>query len=67
MFKTTKLYSLILHWVTFTFIRGHSCIKNKKNFGVYFLANLSIDLDEIRYVATTRWFVEAHAKFIVHK
>ena len=43
----------------------------KKNSGLHFLflflflvANISIDLDEIRYVATTCWFVEALARFI---
>ena len=36
-------------------------------FGVHFLANASIDLDKIDYVATTCWFVEAHAKFILDK
>ena len=38
-----------------------------KNFGVHFLANFSVDLDEIRYVATTCQFVEAPAKFSLHK
>ena len=35
------------------------------NLGVHFLANLCIHLDEILYVATTCWFVEAHGKFIL--
>ena len=36
------------------------------NFGVHFLSKVIIDSDEIQYVATTCWFVEAHAKFILH-
>ena len=36
-----------------------------QNFGGHFLANLRMDLDEIQHVATTGWFVEAHAKFIL--
>ena len=28
-------------------------------------ANASIELDEIQYIATTCWFVEAHVKFIL--
>ena len=48
-----------------TFSQGDSCLKKKKKtLGVHFLANLSIDLDEIQYVATTCWFVKAHAKVI---
>ena len=38
-----------------------------KNFVIHFLANLSIDVEGIQYVATTCWFVEAHSKFILHK
>ena len=32
-----------------------------------FLKKFILDLDEIQYVATTCWFIEAHAKFILHK
>ena len=60
--EITKLHVLI----SFTSIQGHSCIRNQ-NFGVHFLTNLSISLDEIQYVATACWFVGAHAKFIFHK
>ena len=35
--------------------------------GVHFLTNSCIDLDEMQYVATTCWFVQAHAKFILYK
>ena len=63
--KTTVLYSLIAVWMTLTFIQiGHSCIQ-VNYFSVDFLANSSIDLDEIQYVATTCWFVEAHVTFFV--
>ena len=36
-----------------------------KNFGVHFLANLSIDLDEIQCVIITCWFVGVHATYIL--
>ena len=44
-------------------------MRNKKNqqqqnFGGHFLAKFGFDLDEIEYVTTTRWFVEAYAKLI---
>ena len=32
----------------------------------HFLENIAVDLDEILYVATTSWFVEANAKLILH-
>ena len=38
-----------------------------KNSCLYFLGNFGTDLDEIQAVATTTWFVEAHAKYILHK
>ena len=38
-----------------------------RNFGVRFIANLGTDLAEIQYVATPFGFIEAHAKFILHK
>ena len=37
------------------------------NFFVLFHINFGVDLDEIQYVATTCWFVEVHAEFILHK
>ena len=60
--KTMKFYIL----VTLTFIQGHSCIRNQ-NLSIHFLANLCINLHRIQCVATTCLFVEAHAKFILHK
>ena len=36
------------------------------NFCIYFLVNFSICFDEIQYAAATGWFLEAHAKFILH-
>ena len=41
--------------------------KQSKNVSVHLLANLSIDMDEIQYVAATCWFLEAQAKFILRK
>ena len=72
MIKTNMLYILVSVWMTVTFIQGHISVrkknkKKKKNFSVHFLTNLSVDLDEIQYVATTCWFVEAHATVILHK
>ena len=57
MRETTKLFILILVWMTFTFIQGHCC-RRYQNFGVhfflkFFLANLSINF--------------AHAKVSLHK
>ena len=48
--------------MTLTFIQYHSCIRNE-NFGVHFLANLMIDVDEIKWIVTSCWFVETHADF----
>ena len=62
MIEATKLYTWISVWMTLTFIQSHSCVRIKKNFGVHFLSNFWVDLDEIQYVATTHWFVEAHAE-----
>ena len=73
MIKTTKLYILISVWVILSFTRGHRCIRNvlkkikKIKNDARFLANLSIDTVEIQYVATTCWFVETHARFILRK
>ena len=39
----------------------------RKKIGVHFPRNFAVNLDEIQYVATTCWFIEAHAKFILHK
>ena len=48
MIKTTKLYIF-----TFTFIRGHSCLRNKKASQLWCpFSCMSINLDEIQYVAT---------------
>ena len=67
MVDTTKFYILISVWMTLTFIEGYSCMRNNKTLGFRFLTKLTIDLDEIQYVAITCWFVEAPAKFILHK
>ena len=63
---TTKFNILISVWMALTIIQGHSCIR-KKSFGVHFLANPYIDLDEIQYVVTTSWFVEDHAAQVIFK
>ena len=65
MIETTKLDIAISDWMTLIFIQGHSCVKMKKNFGVHFLANLSIDLDEIQYVTTTCSFLEENPFFFL--
>ena len=66
MINITKHYIFITVWMTLTVNQGHSCISNQKLL-CPFSCKLNIDLDEIQYVATTYWFVEAHAKFILHK
>ena len=60
MIETTKLYILISVWMILIFIERHSCMRNWK-LQCPFLTNLIIVLDEIQYVATTCWIVEAHA------
>ena len=65
MIITTKLFILILVWMTF--ICGQCCSRvRNQNFCVHFLANFSVNLDEIECVATTCWFVEANAEFMWH-
>ena len=39
----------------------------KSNFGVHFLQDITVDLDEIRYVSTICWLVKANAEFIWYK
>ena len=63
MVEITILYILISVLMTLTFIEGHSCMEKKLK--SIFSQILSVDLDKIQYVATTSWFVEAHAKFIL--
>ena len=67
MIETTKLYISISVWMTLTLIQGHRWLGNDKNSWVHFFEHFVVDLGEIRYVATTCWFVEGLAKFIVHK
>ena len=66
MIKDTNLYILISVWMTLIFIQGNNCIRYQKLCG-HLHANLHISLDEIQCVATTCWFAESHAKFILHK
>ena len=54
MIENTKLYILILVWMTLIFIQGHSCMRNQK-------LQFTVDVDEIQYVAITCWVVEADA------
>ena len=35
-----------------------------QNLGVGFLRNFAVGLDEIQFLDTTYWFVEAHANFL---
>ena len=56
MIEATTFYIVIPVWVTFKV----TVVRELKNFGVQFLFNLCIDLNEIQYVATTCSFVEAH-------
>ena len=59
MTETAKLYIFILVKVMVAW--------EIKNLSADFLRNFPVDYDEILCVATIRWFVEAHAKFILHK
>ena len=38
-----------------------------KNLCAQFLGNFAVSLDEIQYVVTTCWFVEANTKLVMHK
>ena len=60
---TTILYVLISVWMTFTFIQGDSCMRNQKLKCPFSQKFQSIWMEFI-FLATTCWFVEAHAKFI---
>ena len=51
--KTTRVYMLVSVWMTWTFILGHSCMRNQK-FCVHFLGNFTVDLDESQYVASAQ-------------
>ena len=64
MVETTDLHMFIPVRMTLAFIQGHSCMRNLRNFCTHVLANVSIDLNEILYSATTCWFIEAHANCI---
>ena len=66
MIETTELYILISIWMILIFVEGHSWKKRKPLVSI-FPTILGNDLDEIQYVATTCWFVEAHAKVMLHK
>ena len=61
MIETTKLFGWA--WSSFKV----TVVREIKNFGIHFLTNLGLDLDESQCVATTCWFVEGHATFILHK
>ena len=72
LMETMKLYILISVtfskgpvWMTLTFIQDHSCMRNQKLL-LPFSGKFLIKLDGIQYVATNYWFVEAHAKFVLH-
>ena len=63
MVETFKLYILMTVWMTLHIIQGLGCMKNQ-NFCAHFLLNFLKYLDEIQVVATTSWFVEAHANLL---
>ena len=60
--KTTKFNILIPVWMTLTVIQDHSCTSSQKLLP-HSLPNLSISLDEIQYIVTVCWFVDAPATF----
>ena len=51
--ETTNLHILISVWLTLTSMQGHSCMRNQ-NFDAPFLANLCVNLDEIRYIESLK-------------
>ena len=68
MIEPTKL-NVLYHLVDLDFhSRSQFYKKSKtKKLGVHFLASLGTDLDKNQFVATTCWFVETDAKFILLK
>ena len=63
MTDTIKLYS----WYQFEWQRPSfkvTVVWESNNFCVQFLTNFWMDLDEIKYAATTSCFVKVHGKFI---
>ena len=65
MIETTKPYTHISVWLTVTFIQGHSCMRNQK-VQCPFSRKFNFCLDEVQYVATACWCVQAHAKCFLH-
>ena len=60
MKETTKLYvSISLDDLD----RSRSWLYEKSKTSVSIFPEISVNWDEIKYVATICWFVEAHAKF----
>ena len=64
MIETTKLYILIS--LDDLDLCSRSQLYQKSKTFVSIFLEISVDLDEIQYVATFRWFSEAHAKFILY-
>ena len=60
--KGENLNSVILAWSSFKV----TFVWSIHNFYIHFLANFSIDLNEILFAATTCEFIEAYTKFILH-
>ena len=58
--ETTKLYILVSALMSLTSTQV-TVVLEMKDFGINFLANSSIDLNEIQYGATACLFVKAHA------
>ena len=65
MIETTKLYILISVYMTLTLIKGHICVGNQK-LCCPFLADVVSIWMKFSMFATTCWFVQAHAKFILN-
>ena len=64
MMMTTELYSLIHLEILDVHAWSQFYMTSKTLVSIF---SQSIDLNEIQFVATTCWFVEADAKFIWHK
>ena len=48
-------------------LRSQLSLKTQKRQCPFLVRNFAVDLDEIQYVVTTFWFVEAHAKLVLYK
>ena len=64
--ETTNLNIFYINLVDLH-LHSKSQLYDKSKTSLSIFLEISVDLDEIQSVATTCWFVESHAKCMVHK